>query len=358
MLPVIGRARAYVCGITPYDVTHLGHAATFVWADTAARALRLSGAQVDVCRNVTDVDDVLIRAAARAGSPYDSFAAVQEFAFEQDMATLGVRQPTYQPRAHGHVRQVVALATALIEAGHAYVRGGSVYFRGAEVHGHAGLDRGDALRLAAEFGDHPADEAKDDALDVAVWRASGPDAPLWPSPWGPGRPAWHAECAAMALTTFGPALDLYAGGAELRFPHHAYVAAMAEAVTGVRPFARAWLHVGTVGVDGVKMAKSAGNLVLVSDLVGRYSAAAVRLLLLDRSWRDSWDYHETDLATAEQRLGRLYAAGAKSTTEAAGAETAALAALADDLDVPRALDIAEEAGGRAARAVLTVLGLR
>jgi cysteinyl-tRNA synthetase len=164
----------------------------------------------------------------------------------------------------------------------------------------------------------------------------------------------------MALTTFGPALDLHGGGAELRFPHHTYEAAMAEAVTGVRPFARAWLHVGTVRAAGRKMAKSAGNLVLVSDLVGRYSPAAIRLLLLDRRWRDSWDYHESDLAAAEQRLERLYAAaGAKGAGGGVtDAEAAALAALADDLDVPRALDIAEDAGGRAARAVLTVLGLR
>jgi cysteinyl-tRNA synthetase len=362
MLPVIGRARVYVCGITPYDVTHLGHAATFVWADVAARTLRHGGAQVDMCRNVTDVDDVLTAAAARAGSPYDSFAAVQEFAFEQDMAALGVRQPTHQPRAHGHVRQVVTLAAALIEAGHAYVRGGSVYFRGADVPTRAGLDRRDALRLAAEFGDHPEDETKEDALDVAVWRASSRHEPLWPSPWGPGRPGWHAECVAMALTTFGPALDLHGGGTELRFPHHAYEAAMAEAVTGVRPFARAWLHIGTVRMDGVKMAKSAGNLVLVSKLLSRYSPAAIRLLLLDRRWRDSWDYHETDLAAAEHRLERLYAAagakGAGGSLAVADAKAAALAALTDDLDVPRALSIAEDVGGPTARAVLTVLGLR
>jgi cysteinyl-tRNA synthetase len=360
-LPVVGRARVYVCGITPYDVTHLGHAATFVWADTAARVLRShSGAEVDVCRNVTDVDDVLTAAAARAGAPYASFAAVQEFAFEQDMATLGVRAPNHQPRAHAFVRQVVALAGALLEAGQAYERDGTVYFRGGEVPGRVGVGPGDALRLATEYGDQPDDPAKDDPLDVAVWRASAAGQPAWPSPWGAGRPGWHAECAAMALTTFGPALDLHAGGADLRFPHHAYEAAMAEAVTGVRPFARAWLQVGTVGIDGAKMAKSAGNLVLVSDLVRRHTPAAVRLLLLDRPWRADWDYREADLAAAERRLERLYAAaGAPGEGDAAAlaAATATVAALTDDLDVPRALDIAEDAGGLAARMVLGDLGL-
>jgi len=360
-LPVIGRARVYVCGITPYDVTHLGHAATFVWADTAARALRHSGAEVEMCRNVTDVDDVLTAAAARAGSPYDSFAAVQEFAFEQDMAALGVRRPTHQPRAHTYVRQVVALAAALLAAGQAYERDGSVYFRGADVPGRAGLARDDAVRLAEEFGDDPGDPAKDDPLDVAVWRASALGQPSWPSPWGPGRPGWHAECTAMALTIYGSALDLHAGGVDLRFPHHAYEGAMAEAVTGVRPFARAWLHVGTVQVDGAKMAKSVGNLVLVSDLVRRHSPAAIRLLLLARPWRESWDYHDADLADCERRLERLYtAAGTRAAGEPAAraAEEAAFAALSDDLDVPRALEIAEESGGPAARTVLAVLGLR
>ena len=142
----------------------------------------------------------------------------------------------------------------------------------------------------SEYGEPPDDPAKDHPLDVVVWRAAIPGEAAWPSPWGEGRPGWHAECAAMALTTLGPALDLHAGGADLRFPHHAYEAAMAEAVTGVRPFARAWLHVGTVGVGGAKMAKSVGNLVLVADLLKELPPAAVRLLLLDRPWAQPWDF--------------------------------------------------------------------
>lgn len=356
-LTVVGRARMYVCGITPYDVTHLGHAATFVWTDVAARVLRHLGAEVELTRNVTDVDDVLLEAARRAGSPYDRFAAVQQFRFDQDMAALGVRRPTHEPRAHTYVSHVVNLGAALLDAGRAYVRGGSVYFRGDSVYADANLDRDAALRRAEEYGGRIDDPAKDDPLDVAVWQAAGTDEPSWPSPWGPGRPGWHAECTAMALSAYGPALDLHGGGADLRFPHHAYEAAQAEAATGVRPFARAWMHVGTVQVGGQKMAKSAGNLVLVSDLLAKHRAGAVRLLILDRAWSDHWDYDPAQLAAAERRLEELYsAAGRPEASEPA--EQAVVEALLDDLEVPRALHLALDEGGRAARTFVEILGLR
>src|SRR5437762_3047815 len=221
-LPLVGRARVYACGITPYDVTHVGHAAAFVWVDTLARVLREAGAEVIICRNVTDVDDVLLAAADRAGSPYDRFAAIQQFYFDQDMAALGVGQPALQPRAHAYIGQVIALAAGLLDRGAADERGGQVWFRGAAAARAAVPDRDLALRLAAEYGDDPADPAKDDPFDVAVWRASKSGEPGWASPWGTGRPGWHAECAAMALHAFGPAVDAQAGGGDLPFPHHAY----------------------------------------------------------------------------------------------------------------------------------------
>ncbi len=310
-LPVVGRARMYVCGITPYDTTHLGHAATFVWADVAARVLRHLGVEVDVCRNVTDVDDVLDAAAARVGARPDSYAAVQQFRFDRDMTSLGVRRPTHEPRAHNHVAQVVTLTAALIEAGAAYRRGGTVYFRGGDVAARAGLTPDEAAVLAAEFGQRFDDDAAESPGDVPLWRAAAPGEAAWPSPWGEGRPGWHAECAAMALTTLGPALDLHAGGADLRYPHHAYEAAMAEALTQVRPFARAWMHVGTVCRDGRKMAKSTGNLVLVSDVLAEHPAAALRLLLIDRRWAPGWDYEPGALDASAARLERLYAAAAR-----------------------------------------------
>ena len=355
-LALLDRARIYACGITPYDVTHLGHAATFVWVDVLARTLRLLGVEPEICRNVTDVDDVLDAAAHRAGEPYDAFAAVQQYYFDRDMAALNVRDVQHEPRAHRYVDQVIRLADGLLAAGTAYARGGSVYFRGDPAVRGSGLDRDAALRLSAEYGGRPEDLAKDDPLDVAVWQAGEPGHPAWDSPWGQGRPGWHAECAAMALSVFGAGVDVHAGGADLRFPHHAYHAAMAEAFTSVRPYARAWLHAGTVRVGGAKMAKSAGNLVLVRDLVDGHPGAAVRLMILDRPWSEDWDYSPALLAKAGKRLEELYrAAGRTSKAPAAVKETDRL--LAADLNVPAAVDVAIEDGGAAARNVTAVLGL-
>lgn len=356
-LPLVGRVRVYSCGITPYDVTHLGHAAAFVWVDTLSRMLHADGADVIMCRNVTDVDDVLVAAAERAGEPYDEFAAVQQFYFEQDMADLRVGVPAIEPRAHAHVGQVVALVTGLLARGAAYERAGSVYFRGGAARA-AMPDEARALQLAAAYGDDPGDPRKDDPFDVAIWRASDSGQPAWASPWGAGRPGWHAECAAIALHAFGSSVDVQAGGGDLRFPHHAYQAALAEALTGVTPFARATFSVGVVRVAGRKMAKSAGNLVLIGDLLGKYPAAAVRLLILDRPWDQDWDYEQADLEAAAARLDRLHAAaGRPGSGSGEAAVTRLRAALRRDLDVPAALAIAEEAGGQAARALSAILGL-
>jgi cysteinyl-tRNA synthetase len=354
---LLDRARVYACGITPYDVTHLGHAAAFAWVDTLGRTLRFLGVEPEVCRNVTDVDDVLDAAAGRAGTAYDTFAAIQQFQFERDMAALNVRAPEHEPRAHRYVEQVIRLASGLLDAGAAYAREGSVYFRGGDVAGRAGLDRSKAIRLSSEYAGRPDDPAKDDPLDTAIWQASEAGHPAWDSPWGPGRPGWHAECAAMAMSVFGPAVDVHAGGADLRFPHHAYHAAMAEAFTGVRPYARAWLHAGTVTIAGAKMAKSAGNLVLLEELLAGHPAAAVRLMILDRPWAESWDYRPELLDVATARLESLYQAAGRTAASDPAAVDEMRRLLATELDVPAALDLAIETGGGPARTLASVLGL-
>ena len=354
---LLDRARVYACGITPYDVTHLGHAAAFAWVDTLGRTLRFLGVEPEVCRNVTDVDDVLDAAAHRAGAAYDTFAAIQQFQFERDMAALNVRAPEHEPRAHRYVEQVIRLASGLLDAGAAYAREGSVYFRGGDVAGRAGLERSDAIGLSGEYAGRPDDPAKDDPLDMAIWQASEAGHPAWDSPWGPGRPGWHAECAAMAMSVFGPAVDIHAGGADLRFPHHAYHAAMAEAFTGVRPYARAWLHAGTVTIAGAKMAKSAGNLVLLEELLAGHPAAAVRLMILDRPWAESWDYQPELLDVATARLEDLYQAAGRTAASDPAAVDEMRRLLATELDVPAALDLAIATGGGPTRTLAGVLGL-
>lgn len=355
-LPVVGRLRLYVCGITPYDVTHLGHAATYVWTDCAVRVLRAAGTAVETARNVTDVDDVLFAEARRRDMDYDWLAARQRFDFDRTMRALGVRGPDHEPTARQSVPQVIQLAQALLTRGTGYLRGGSVYARTSGAAAAAGLSDEAARLLSSEYGDDPADPAKEHPFDVPAWRAvtdNDPDV-AWPSPWGPGRPGWHAECAAMVLATFGGGVDLHAGGAELRYPHHACETLLAEGATGVMPFARSWLHVGTVCLDGAKMAKSTGNLVLVDDLLAEHRAAAVRLLLLDRPRSQRWDYTPEALAVAEGRLDDLHAAGGRPTGSNPGQ---VLELLLADLDVAGALARALEIGGAAARQLISILAL-
>jgi len=354
-LPVVSPARVYVCGITPYDVTHVGHAATFVWADVAAKVVKSTGAAVITCRNVTDVDDVLTSAAAAHNRYYDEYAATQEFMFDRTMRALAVAAPTHAPRAGSHIGHAIELAAALLEVGAAYVREGWVYFRGTGVPASWGVSPGDAIALLEEYGDHPDDPLRDDPLDVPVWRPSTGGDPAWPSPWGPGRPGWHSECAAMAMSVLGPCIDLLIGGADLFFPHHAYQSAMVRAAADSSRFARAELAVGTVMRHGRKMAKSTGNLVLVDDLLEQVSPQVLRLHLLDRPWAQPWEFVESDLQASEERWERLRsAAGRPSRGNGAGE---ALRALLHNLDVPKALDLAEESGGAAATRVLRVLSL-
>jgi cysteinyl-tRNA synthetase len=355
-LPLLGTGRIYVCGITPYDTTHLGHAATFVWADMAARILRLTGHPVEVCRNITDVDDHLLHQARVEGVPWKSLATQQSYRFEHDMDLLGVSHPAFEPRSHDHVDGVVVLAAELLTRGLAYERNGWVFFRGAAVHETAGLTREDATSLASERGGHPDDPNKDDPLDAALWMRSIRDEPAWPSPWGPGRPGWHAECTAMALTTFGATVDLHAGGADLAFPHHAYEAAQAEAFTGVHPFARSWMHIGTVMVGNTKMAKSTGNLVFVHDLLERWSAAAIRLLILSRPWNESWEFSESELDRAEGELETLRSLESKpGASDTAAREVRHV--LLENLDIPGALAVARDAGGEVLRHFDRLIGL-
>jgi cysteinyl-tRNA synthetase len=356
LLPMVGHVRMYVCGITPYDVTHLGHAATYVWADAAERILRWHGHAVTVARNVTDVDDVLFAEARRLGESPTMLATLQRASFEATMATLQVRPPDHAPSAAQHIGHVIQLAQGLLDRDAAYERGGTVYARTADSAAHAGLDRDTALLRAAEYHDNPDDPDKDDPLDITVWRASDPDDEVsWPSPWGDGRPGWHAECAAMVLALFGSSVDIHCGGGDLAFPHHASETALAEAVTGVTPFARAWMRAGIVSINGQKMAKSTGNLVLVNDLLRSHSAGAIRLLLLNRRWAQPWSYEPAALDEAEATLERLYAAA--STPGMAPGAAAVPAALLDDLDVPRAVAIALEDGGQAARTLIELLAL-
>jgi len=304
----------YSCGITPYDAAHLGHAAVYLTFDILQRRLRARGHQPRVVRNVTDVDDDILRKARELGVHYLDLAAEEMARFDADMAALDLLPVYSEPRATSAISEILSLIGTVLESGHAYRSGGAVYFDVSAFPDFgklSGLDRQKMLALAAEHGGKPDDPHKDDPLDFVLWQPSLPDEPSWESRWGPGRPGWHVECSALVQRELGTPIDLHGGGRDLVFPHHECETAQSEAATG-RTFAHHWLHVGLVGLDGTKMSKSLGNLVFVRDLLKEWEPGAVRLALLAHHYRVDWEWHHRDIEDAAARLDRWRAASATS----------------------------------------------
>ncbi len=361
--PVAGRTvRLYVCGITPYDSAHLGHAFVYSAFDVLVRYLEHQGLVVRYARNVTDVDDDILRTAKARGVPYLQLAESEVAQFDAQLARLGLRAPDVAPRATGAIPAIVHAVAGLVERGAAYaLEDGRVYFdTGAAPAGEfSGLDRAERERQFAEKGGDPDASGKRDALDFLLWQPSAPDEPAWDSPWGQGRPGWHIECSVMAMEHLGGALDVHGGGSDLVYPHHEAEVLQSEALTGQRPFARVWAHCGMVALDGTKMSKSLGNLVFLRDVLDAHDAAAVRRHLLENHYRSGWTHDEEALEQAGKAVQRWRDAG---TSGADGAAEAAFhAAMRDDLDTPTALaaiDRAAEAGaGATVGALAGILGI-
>ena len=294
----------YSCGITPYDSAHLGHAFVYLTFDVLQRRLRDAGHETRCVRNVTDVDDDILRKARELGVNYLDLAAEEMAKFERDMQLLNL-QPVYgEPRATGAIAEILTLIGKTFDEGLAYEVDGWVYFevskfpRFGQV-SHASPDA--MLELATQHGGHPEDPRKRDPLDFVLWQPSLEDEPAWESRWGAGRPGWHIECSALALRDLGETLDVHGGGRDLAFPHHECEAAQSESVTGAL-FVKHWLHVGLVGFEGTKMSKSLGNLVFVTDLVERAEPAAARLALLNQPYREDWEWRDDLLSLAQSRL--------------------------------------------------------
>ena len=340
-------ATMYVCGITPYDATHLGHAATYLAFDLVHRVWLDSGHQVHYVQNVTDVDDPLFERAQRDGIDWRDLAARETDLFREDMAALRVLPPHDYVAATEAIDEVVEVVEKLLASGAAYVVDDAeypdVYFRAdatAQFGYESGYDRETMQRLFAERGGDPDRPGKSDELDALLWRAQRPDEPSWPSPFGPGRPGWHVECSAIALSRIGTGLDIQGGGSDLIFPHHEFSAAHAESVTGERRFARHYVHAGMIGWDGHKMSKSSGNLVLVSRLrADGVDPVAIRLGLLaghyraDRSWSDDVLDEPPPPGCAGGEPQRRYLPDPTRPMCWRGCASY----LADDLDTPKAL---------------------
>ena len=348
--------RMYTCGITPYDSAHLGHAATYLAYDVLQRRLRDLGHETRCVRNITDVDDDILRRARELDVHYLDLAAEEIKRFEEQMSALELLPPYREPRATSAIPDILGFVQAVLDAGYAYRSAGAVYFdvsTSSRFGRLSGLTRDDMLSLARERGGNPEDPAKRDPLDFVLWQPSLPDEPSWESAWGPGRPGWHVECSALALRELGTTLDLHGGGEDLIFPHHECEAAQSEAATG-QEFVRHWMHVGMVRLGGEKMSKSLGNLVFVGELLKEHEPAALRLALLAHHYRSSWDWEPGCLVEAEARLDRWRSAG-----RGEGALEEVRARLDDDLDTPGALVAIDEAAAahRGISAAAALLGV-
>ncbi len=336
----------YTCGITPYDATHLGHAATFVIYDVLQRRLIDLGHVVKCVRNVTDVDDPLFAKARQLGVHYLDLAAGEEARFERDMVALNMLPMYSTPRASSAISDIRGFIGMVLDRGFAYQAGGSVYFdvsKFPEFGSISNYSREHMIEIARERGGNVDDPNKRDPLDFVLWHPSAEDEPSWETMWGPGRPGWHIECSALALRELGTTIDLHGGGTDLIFPHHECERAQSEAATG-EPFVKHWMHGPMVFMDGQKMSKSLGNLVFIDKLRETYDPRAIRLAIVEHHYRFNWSWDDTLMPRAVARLGRWEAS-------VGGSQSMVLehvrAALDDDLDTAaavRAIDAAVDDG--------------
>jgi L-cysteine:1D-myo-inositol 2-amino-2-deoxy-alpha-D-glucopyranoside ligase len=344
LVPAGGTARMYVCGITPYDATHMGHAATYVAFDLLNRAWRSAGHDVRYVQNVTDVDDPLLERAVETGQDWTELAERETELFRTDMEALRVLPPDVYVGAVESIPLVVRMVEELREVGAVYDVDGDLYFSvaGDPTFGAvSGWAREQMLAIFAERGGDPDRPGKKDPLDCLLWQAERPDDPAWQSSLGRGRPGWHIECSAIAREHLGAEFDVQGGGSDLVFPHHEMSASEAQVVDPAHRFARAYVHAGMVALDGEKMSKSKGNLELVSRLRDvRVDPMAIRLALLRHHYRSDWEWTQADLDAAVALLERIrLATRADGGADTVQLVTGVLAAMAEDLDAPRAVEL-------------------
>jgi cysteinyl-tRNA synthetase len=344
-----GRVSIYLCGATVQGAPHIGHLRSGLNFDILRRWLEFGGLEVTMIRNITDIDDKIIAKAAEAGRPWWAHAAIYEEAFRDGYRTLGCLPPTIEPRATGHVTEMITLMQRLIEAGHAYPADGDVYFdvRSFPAYGALSGQRVDEMLPA---GDSVGDQRKRDPRDFALWKSAKPGEPSWPTPWGDGRPGWHLECSAMAGKYLGPAFDIHGGGLDLIFPHHENE--QAQSVAAGERFAQYWMHNGWVTMANEKMSKSLGNTVLVSEMAKQWRPVELRYYLGAAHYRSAIEYSPSALSEAAAGYGKIeqFVLRAVELLGIAADEPVAgslpdefAAAMDDDLNVPQALAVLHNA---------------
>jgi L-cysteine:1D-myo-inositol 2-amino-2-deoxy-alpha-D-glucopyranoside ligase len=334
----------YVCGITPYDTTHLGHAFTYCVFDVLIRYLEHQGVRVRYCQNVTDIDDDILRESKKRGQNWIDLGGEWTAHFMRDMIALNVRAPDYYPRATDVIPEIIEMVAKLIEVGVAYESGGSVYFHvdsDPDFGKLSKIERTQMLPIANERGNFPGDPKKKDPLDFVLWQAQSTGEPAWESPWGPGRPGWHIECSTMNMQWFGESIDIHGGGADLIFPHHECEIAQSVSFTGKDFFARHWVHTAMVGYEGDKMSKSLGNLVMVDKLLQKYSPDSIRLYLAGHHYRKTWEFTFQELENSLKHCAEIAQAanvigGQGTPLDPSSARVRFEQALENDLDTPEA----------------------
>lgn len=336
------QVRMYVCGITPYDSTHLGHAATYLTYDLIIRRLEDLGHTVEMVRNVTDVDDSILPKARELGIDFLQLAEQEMERFGQDMDALNMRPAKFEPRATESIDGMLDLIQQLQDGGHTYVSEGTTYFdvtTFASFGKLSHLTEEQMKELAAERGGNPDNPAQRNPLDFVLWQPSADDEPKWDSPFGVGRPGWHIECSAMCMNALGPTIDIHGGGGDLIFPHHECEIAQSEAVNEA-PFSRYWVHAGLVAYQGTKMSKSLGNLVFVSDLRTEIDPRAIRLALMAHHYRSDFEWFDDEGPKAQTDLDLLIEACAIAEPLSEGQLMDEVReALDDDLNAPRAREL-------------------
>ncbi len=342
----------YVCGVTPYDVTHLGHAFSYVQFDALRRYLLSLGYDVKYVQNVTDIDDDMIMVSKRQGGrPIPEIRDENDAIFRNDLDRLNVLRPSAYPFATDHIPEIIETTARLLERGHAYAVDGDVFFE-AETFARYGRLNGLALEELGKLENPESKRAhkKRGPLDFLLWQQVDPGDPSWESPWGPGRPGWSIECTAMSVRHLGQQIDIHGGGHDLIYPHHENEIAQAECAYGVEPFCGWWLHNGMLQLDGVKMSKSLGNLVLARRLMATYEPDHLRLYLLSNHLRSDANYHEGDLDALAGRYSRLKAVSTREDAGAAPPDGPVLRAFREamdaDFDAPGALHVLDEAAER------------
>ena len=303
-LPQGDEVKMYVCGVTPYDESHIGHAMSYIIFDVIWCYLQFRGYKVKYVQNITDIDDKLINRAERLGVSVSELAKKFTDSYFEDMDALNINRADVYPRATEEVAKIIEVIQGLIEKGHAYAASGSVYFRVNSIPDYGKLSHR-SLESMVSGGNVETGKEKENPMDFALWKAAKPGEPWWQSPWGKGRPGWHIECSAMSLKYLGDTLDIHGGGQDLVFPHHENEIAQSESFTGIKPFVKYWLHNGMVQFGEEKMSKSVGNLITIKEALGKYSADAIRIFVLGSHYRSPLTYSEEALEAAERGLERL-----------------------------------------------------